>query len=55
MVGGHGLPFVSSAALAAAAATVLLDGPPPGARTAARLLGTERVATLPATTIQLGR
>ncbi|MET8630446.1 saccharopine dehydrogenase NADP-binding domain-containing protein [Kitasatospora sp. NPDC004669] len=50
---GEGFAF--TAALAAAVAATLLDGPPPGARTAARLLGAERVATLPATTIQLGR
>ncbi|MFG2848014.1 saccharopine dehydrogenase NADP-binding domain-containing protein [Kitasatospora sp. NPDC048296] len=50
---GEGFAF--TAALAAAAAVTLLDGPPPGARTAARLLGAERVAALPATTIQLGR
>ncbi|MCW7940628.1 hypothetical protein AAW14_00815 [Streptomyces hygroscopicus] len=50
---GEGFAFTG--ALAAETATRLLDGPPPGAWTAARLLGAERVAALPGTTIELGR
>ncbi|GAA2272437.1 saccharopine dehydrogenase NADP-binding domain-containing protein [Kitasatospora cystarginea] len=50
---GEGFAF--TAALAAETASRLLDGPPPGAWTAAGLLGAERVAALPGTTIELGR
>ncbi|MEU6972764.1 saccharopine dehydrogenase NADP-binding domain-containing protein [Kitasatospora aureofaciens] len=50
---GEGFAF--TAAVAAATAARLLDGPPPGAWTAARLLGADLLAALPGTTIQLGR
>ncbi|MEU7096530.1 saccharopine dehydrogenase NADP-binding domain-containing protein [Kitasatospora aureofaciens] len=50
---GEGFAFTT--AVAVATATRLLDGPPPGAWTAARLLGAEPIASLPGTTIQLGR
>ncbi|MEU5310856.1 saccharopine dehydrogenase NADP-binding domain-containing protein [Streptomyces sp. NPDC021562] len=50
---GEGFAF--TAAVAAATAARLLDGPPPGAWTAARLLGPELIASLPGTTIRPGR
>ncbi|MER6126218.1 saccharopine dehydrogenase NADP-binding domain-containing protein [Streptomyces sp. NPDC001795] len=50
---GEGFAFTTAVATATAAR--LLDSPPPGAWTAARLLGAELVASLPDTKIQLGR
>ncbi|MDF3294282.1 saccharopine dehydrogenase NADP-binding domain-containing protein [Streptomyces silvisoli] len=50
---GEGFAF--TAALAVETATRLLDAPVAGAWTAARLLGPELVASLPGTTIELGR
>ncbi|MEU8515594.1 saccharopine dehydrogenase NADP-binding domain-containing protein [Kitasatospora sp. NPDC048722] len=50
---GEGFAF--TAAVAAEAAAVLLGGSRAGAWTAARLLGAERVAALPGTTVTTGR
>ncbi|MER6298249.1 saccharopine dehydrogenase NADP-binding domain-containing protein [Kitasatospora sp. NPDC001539] len=50
---GEGFAFTT--AVAAASAARLLTSPPPGAFTAARLLGADLIASLPGTKIQLGR